>query len=105
MHNCIFCKIINKKIKSTIVYEDDEIIAFHDLFPKADIHILIIPKLHIESMLTLDSSHIHLMGQLMVKTNQIAVNLGLDGYKININNGEKGGQEIPHLHLHLLANK
>ncbi len=106
MNNCLFCKIIEKIITSKLVYEDDEILAFHDINPKADTHILIIPKQHIVSMLEIDESHQKLIGNLMVKTNQIAKELGLNGgYKIQINTGVNGGQEVMHLHLHLLANK
>lgn len=104
MTDCLFCKIVNKTIPAKIVYEDDEIMAFNDIHPKADIHILIIPKIHLESMLYLNSSHTQLIGNLMLKTNEIAKNIGLEGYKINIHNGVKGGQEVPHLHVHLLGN-
>ena len=106
MNDCIFCKIVNKEIKATVVFEDDEIIAFNDINPKADAHVLIIPKLHIVNMLKLKEHHINLIGQLMFKTNQIALSLGLaGGYKININTGKKGGEEVPHLHIHLLGNR
>jgi len=105
MSNCIFCKIIDKSIAAKIVYEDNDIIAFNDIHPKADIHYLIIPKVHIESMLHLESKHTELMGKIMLKTNMIAQEAGLLGYKININTGVKGGQEVFHLHLHLLGNK
>ncbi len=106
MTDCLFCKIANKTINATIVYEDNEIIAFHDIHPKADIHILIIPKIHIESMLHTDNSHVEIIGKIMLKTNEIAKNMGLEaGYKISIHTGIKGGQEVPHLHIHLLGNK
>jgi histidine triad (HIT) family protein len=105
MNNCIFCKIIDKSIPAKIIYEDQEIIAFQDIHPKAEIHYLVIPKLHIESMLHLENQHSELMGKIMLKTNTIARESGLQGYKININTGVKGGQEVFHLHLHLLGNK
>jgi histidine triad (HIT) family protein len=104
MEKCIFCKIINKNLNSTIIYEDDVCIAFKDIYPKADIHILIVPKKHIISMLEIDSTNQDLIGQLMVNVNKIAKQLNLEGYKVNINNGVKGGQEVFHLHIHLLAN-
>jgi histidine triad (HIT) family protein len=103
MSNCIFCKIINKIIPATIVYEDDDLIAFYDAYPKARVHFLIIPKAHIESMLQLDESHKNLIGNLMIKANKIAKNLGLDGYKVRVNTGVSGGQEVFHLHVHILG--
>ena len=105
MSNCIFCKIINKTIPANIIYEDDEIIAFYDIHPKTKTHFLVIPKIHIESMLHLNDSGMHsaLMGNLMIKANKIAKNLGLTGYKININTGVDGGQEVFHLHIHVLG--
>lgn len=104
MENCIFCKIVNKELNSSIIYEDDICIAFKDLYPKADIHVLIIPKEHIASMLEIETNHVNLMGKLMVNVNKIAKQLNLEGYKVHINSGIKGGQEVFHLHIHLLAN-
>ncbi|MBY0378794.1 MAG: histidine triad nucleotide-binding protein [Burkholderiales bacterium] len=105
MNDCLFCKIINKELSAKIVYEDDEILAFHDIRPKTDIHYLIIPKQHIASLYDITVTHAEMMGNLLVKANEIAVNSGINGYKILINNGVKGGQEVFHIHLHLLANK
>ena len=104
MNDCIFCKIIKKQAPSTIVYEDEDCIAFKSIQPKADIHILIIPKQHIVSLLDMTSDMQLLIGKLMLNTNKIAKNLNLDGYKVHINNGIKGWQEVFHLHIHLLAN-
>jgi histidine triad (HIT) family protein len=104
MDNCIFCKIIEKQIPSNIVYENDNCIAFKDIHPKADVHILVIPKKHIVSLLDIDDSMQMELGQLMLNVSKVAKQLKLDGYKVNINNGIKGGQEIFHLHVHLLAN-
>ena len=106
MDNCLFCEIINKNINSKIIYEDDEILIFNDINPKADIHVLVIPKTHITSMLELNTSHKQLLGELMLKANQIAIELGLfKGYKVQINTGKNGGQEVMHLHLHVIGNK
>jgi histidine triad (HIT) family protein len=105
MDGCIFCKIVTKEIPAKLIYEDDEIIAFHDITPKADIHYLIIPKLHISSMLELNTTHAQLMGSLLVKINQIALKDNLEGYKLCVNTGHKGGQEVFHLHFHLMANR
>jgi histidine triad (HIT) family protein len=106
MTNCIFCKIANKTATAQIIYEDNNFIAFHDIHPKAEIHFLIIPKQHIESMLQLEQHHSELMGKLMLLANKLAVEQKLDaGYKIQINTGEKGGQEVLHLHLHIVGNR
>lgn len=105
MANCLFCKIIDKSIPAKIIYEDDDLLAFYDIAPKADIHFLLIPKLHIESMLDLNQSHHILMGKMLLKANELALKLGLEGYKVQINTGVKGGQEVFHLHLHVLGNK
>lgn len=105
MEDCLFCKIVNRIIPAKIVYEDDEILAFHDISPKADVHYLIIPKLHIESMLKVENNHSELLGRILVKTNKIALDHKLEGYKLAIHAGEKGGQEVFHLHMHLLANR
>ena len=105
MNDCLFCKIINKELPAKIVYEDDEMLVFHDIHPKADIHYLIIPKQHIASLFDITSIHSEMMGNLIVKSNEIAVTNGINGYKILINTGVKGGQEIFHIHLHLIANK
>ena len=104
MSKCIFCKIINKNITANIIYEDDTLLAFYDIHPKAKVHFLIIPKMHLESMLEIAQEHRDLMGNLMVLANKLAVSLKLDGYKIQINTGVSGGQEVFHLHIHVLAN-
>lgn len=103
--NCIFCSIIQKKSPSVIIFEDEDILAFNDLYPVAPIHILIIPKKHIKSMLELSQADTALMGKLLIVVNQIAKRLGLDGYKTLINTGESGGQKVFHIHAHLMANK
>jgi len=106
MTDCIFCKIVEKTIPARIIYEDNDFIAFHDIHPKAEVHFLVIPKQHIESMLQLEQKHNHLMGQLMLLANRLAIAEKLHaGYRIQINTGEKGGQEVFHLHLHVVGNK
>lgn len=102
--NCIFCKIINKEISSNIIYEDDSIIAFNDLHPKAKVHFLLIPKVHITSMLEVTNSHQELLGKIMIKASELASTHNLSGYKIHINNGASGGQEVFHLHIHVYGN-
>jgi len=104
MNNCIFCKIIKKEIPAKVVFEDEEILVFHDIHPKADIHWLAIPKLHIDSMLQINYSHEKLMGSVLVKLNKLAVEYNIEDYKLLVNTGLKGGQEVFHIHFHLLAN-
>ncbi len=105
MTSCIFCKISEKSIPAKIIYEDDSMLAFYDVSPKADVHFMLIPKEHITSMLELKLSHQAIMGTMMVKANELARELGLEGYKVQINTGVKGGQEVFHLHIHVLGNK
>ena len=105
MSSCIFCKIIDKTIPAKIIYEDDEMLAFHDVNPKADVHFMLIPKQHIGSMLELKPIHQDTMGRIMLKANTLACEQGLEGYKVQVNTGVKGGQEVFHLHVHVLGNK
>jgi len=105
MDNCLFCKIISKKIPAEIIYEDNEIIAFKDVHPLAPIHILIIPKRHITSVIDLTEGDTELMGKIILTAKKIADRLGIskDGYKLLFRVGNYGGQEIDHIHLHLLG--
>ncbi len=105
MVDCIFCKIINKSLTAQIIYEDDELMAFKDIHPKAIVHFLIIPKLHISSMLELTHNDSGLMGKALVLANELAIEQGLiKGYKTLINTGLSGGQEVFHLHMHIFGN-
>lgn len=107
MEDCIFCKIIKREIPSDIVYEDDEIIAFKDIQPAAPIHILVIPKKHIASLVELDKEDEILIGKIYTVINKIAEEQGVKekGYRVIVNCGKDGGQEVGHLHFHLLAGK
>lgn len=107
MEDCIFCKIIKKEVPADIVYEDDEIIAFKDIQPAAPIHILVIPKKHIPSLVELEKEDEHLIGRIYTIINQIAQSQGIikRGYRVIVNCGSDGGQEVGHLHFHLLAGK
>ena len=99
---CIFCKIVEGEIPSNKVLESDEFIAFHDLYPKAPIHILIIPKEHVDCFQNVSAS---IMAGLTPFAQEVATLLGVDksGYRLITNNGEDGAQEIKHLHFHLLG--
>ncbi|MDT7929650.1 histidine triad nucleotide-binding protein [Tepidimonas sp.] len=106
--NCIFCKIVTGQIPSRKVYEDDELYAFHDIHPWAPVHFLIVPKAHIPSMAQLTPEHEHLMGRLMVLAPRLALEQGCEpypqgGFRIVCNTGEHGGQEVHHLHVHVIG--
>ena len=107
MSDCIFCKIANKEIDSDFVYEDDEIIAFKDINPQAPIHILVIPKKHIESIIDLTDEDEMLVGKMYTAVRKIAKKLNIEesGFRLIVNCGKDAGQEVPHLHFHILAGK
>ena len=106
MNNCIFCKIINNELPSEKIYSDEEIIAFKDINPQAPVHILIIPKKHIESADKLTEEDTELTGRMILTAQRIAKQFHLDnGYRIQTNIGEDGGQVVGHLHFHLLGGK
>ena len=101
--NCLFCDIAQKKIPSDIVHEDEKFFVFKDINPKALFHVLIIPKKHIESVDHVELQDKELMGELILCAQKVAREKNLEGYKLAINVGRKGGQLVDHLHLHLLA--
>ncbi len=105
--NCLFCQIVHKAIPANIAYEDDQVIAFHDIAPQAPIHILIIPKEHIATVNDFDDKHSNLLGHMVITAKQLAKELGVDeeGYRLNINCNQHGGQTVFHTHLHLLAGR
>lgn len=103
MIDCLFCKIINKDIPSTMVYEGSQAVGFKDINPKAKHHILIVPRKHIDSVMTMEESDQPLMGHLIWDAKKIAQDLGLPGYQLKFHVGRHGGQEIDHVHLHLLS--
>lgn len=107
MEECIFCKIINREIPADIVYEDEEIMAFNDIHPAAPIHILIIPKKHISSLVDIEQEDEKIIGRIYTIINKIAEKQGIKdkGYRVIVNCGKDGGQEVMHLHFHLLAGK
>lgn len=107
MEDCLFCKIIKGEIPSNKVYEDDEILAFHDINPAAPIHILVIPKKHITSLAHLEKEDEKIVGKIYGVINKIAEERGFkqEGYRVIVNCGKNGGQEVMHLHFHILAGK
>ena len=107
MENCLFCKIIKGEVPCKKIYEDEEILAFEDINPAAPIHILVIPKKHITSLAHLEKQDEAIVGKIYGVINKIAEEQGFkeDGYRVIVNCGENGGQEVMHLHFHLLAGK
>lgn len=101
--NCLFCKISRNEIPSDVVYEDDDVKVFRDIHPKAPIHLLVIPKMHIQSIAHLAVDHSDVITKLVYTAKKVAEDAGLKGYKLVFNVGREGGQEIDHLHLHLLG--
>lgn len=102
---CIFCKIAKKEIPSNVVFEDEDIIAFKDINPIAPVHVLIIPKRHIASITDLKDGDAMLMGGMILAAKKIAEDFKISqgGYKLLIRVGKNGGQEVEHIHLHLIG--
>lgn len=106
MSDCIFCKIAGKDIPTNVVYEDDDMICFHDVEPQAPVHVLLIPKKHIMSIDDIQPCDGELIGKMMVKIKEIAKDLGLEnGYRVVSNNGEDAFQTVKHLHFHILGKR
>lgn len=106
MSDCIFCKIIAGDIPSSSVYEDEQLFVFRDINPKANVHLLVIPKIHIESLENLSEQHQALIAHMMLQLPELARSQGLkNGFRTIINTGPDGGQEVGHLHIHLLGGK
>lgn len=101
--DCIFCKIASGVISSKKIYEDDEVIAFNDINPSAKVHFLIVPKLHIESLACCETQHQALLGKMLLLAPMLAKEQGLAGFKALINTGREGGQEVFHIHIHVLG--
>lgn len=104
MNDCIFCKIVAGQVPSTRLYEDDQAIVIQDLYPKAPVHLLVLPRVHLESLNDLTPAHDGLMAHMLRLLPTLARQQGLnDGFRTIINTGRGGGQEVPHLHIHLLG--
>ncbi|OGB74377.1 hypothetical protein A2V68_01375 [candidate division Kazan bacterium RBG_13_50_9] len=103
--DCIFCQIVAGKIPASVRFEDEEMLAFDDINPHAPIHVLVIPKKHIESLTHITKQEEALMGRLIYRCRELAreLNIADSGYRVTINVGRWGGQIVPHLHLHLLG--
>ena len=104
MSDCIFCRIVNDQAPADIVYQDKHIIAFRDIQPKAAVHLLVIPRKHIENLYDLDEADQQLMSHLLMTIPRIAKQQGLeDGFRTVTNTGHGGGQEVWHMHFHLMG--
>lgn len=104
MTDCIFCKIAKGEIPSKKVYEDDDVIAFHDIRPIAPVHLLIVPKLHVASLADCETKHSQLLSSMLLLGPKLAKEHGLDtGFRTMINTGSGGGQEVFHLHFHIFG--
>ena len=112
MQNCLFCKIAAKQIPSSIVYEDEDLLAFKDINPAAPVHLLVIPKVHVATLSECNETHVALLGKMLALAPKLAAEHGCavtydadgtpgGGYKTLINSGPDGGQEVYHLHLHM----
>jgi histidine triad (HIT) family protein len=102
--DCLFCRLVSGQIPSRKIYEDEEVIAFHDIHPKAPIHFMIVPKLHVDSLLTAGPEHEGLLGRILGLAPRLAKEQGCDnGFRVVINNGPDGGQEVYHLHIHIMG--
>ena len=104
MENCLFCRIARGEIPSRKVYEDDQVIAFHDINPARPMHLLVVPKRHIASLQTVTADDEPVLGRMLVVARQLAEENGSpDGFRVIINNGRVGNQEVPHLHMHVVG--
>lgn len=101
--NCIFCKIANSEIPTELLYESDTVVAFRDINPVAPNHILVIPKKHIESLNELDDRN--LMADLLLGVKEVCKKLGITDYRTIINTGKGAGQEVLHIHLHIISGR
>jgi histidine triad (HIT) family protein len=107
MSDCLFCKIAAHELNADIVYEDEDFMAFKDINPQAPVHVLLIPKKHLDSLLEVGAQEADLAARLLLTATRVARQLGVDGdgFRSVINTGDNGGQTVHHLHLHLLGGR
>lgn len=107
MSDCLFCKIAGGEIPASFVYEDEQVVAFEDIDPKAPVHVLIIPRQHVTTVADLGADPDGVMSSLTKAANQVAADRGIltDGYRLTVNCGVDGGQSVYHLHMHLLGGR
>lgn len=107
MSDCVFCLICEKKIPSDIVYEDEDVLAFKDINPEAPVHVLIVPKKHIASLIDMDDDDLRIISRIFKVANKIAVDTGIaeSGFRLVTNCGKDAGQSVAHVHFHLLGGR
>ena len=102
--SCLFCKIVEGKIPSRKVYEDDELLVFHDIAPWAPVHVLLIPKEHVATMYELEARHAPLLGRMLSMAPHLMRELGVtNGFRTLVNTGDDGRQEVQHVHIHVMG--
>lgn len=107
MSDCLFCRIVARQSPADVEFEDEEIIAFRDIYPKAPVHLLIVPKRHIASVASLEPADAELMGRCLLVARRLAEATGFAerGYRVSVNCGPEGGQVVYHLHFHFMAGR
>ncbi|HOB36882.1 MAG TPA: histidine triad nucleotide-binding protein [Candidatus Avimonas sp.] len=103
MSECVFCKIVSGEIPSNKIYEDEKVMAFYDIAPKAPVHFLIIPKQHISGVDRIDGTNSKIISEIFETITKVAADLGVDSYRVVTNNGTQAGQTVFHLHFHVLG--
>jgi histidine triad (HIT) family protein len=105
VRDCVFCRIVARQSHADIEYEDDDVLAFKDIYPKAPVHLLIVPKRHIDSILTVERQDTEVLGRCLLAARAIgeAKGFGERGYRLRVNCGPGGGQVVNHVHVHFLA--
>jgi len=105
--SCIFCKIINKEMKSKMIHEDEEIVVFHDINPQAPVHVLVVPKKHISAITEMHEGDQKLIGKMIYLAKEVAGELGIagNGFRLVLNNGPDANQTVPHIHLHVIGGR
>lgn len=101
MEECIFCKIIKGEFNTEFIYKNDYAVVFKDINPKADVHLLVVPKIHVESLNELEDEVV--LAKLMMTVKEVTKKLGIKSYRTVINTGKEAGQEVFHLHIHILS--
>lgn len=105
MNECVFCKIVKGEIPCQKVFENNEMLAFKDIHPAKEVHLLLIAKRHIESLFHTENTDSELLGKMLLQAKQIAKEFSPNGFRLVINTQEIGGQEVPHLHFHIVGGK
>ena len=105
--DCLFCRIVARRSDAEIEYEDEHVLAFKDIYPKAPIHLLIVPKRHIASVLTMEPGDVDVLGRCVLAARKIgeAKGFGERGYRVSVNCGPEGGQQVDHVHFHFMAGR